>query len=184
MKTLIPLVAIALFASGCSTIDVSHRHDDGEDFTRFLYYAWMPNHYHFMLEALTNGNLSAMMKIIDQKYSIWHKNKYGGQGQLWQGRFKNKLITSEIHFAICASYIELNPVKDRLCTKPEEYLWTSYHGHTVSPNDILLDFDHQYLSLGSNTHERHKAHKKNIELRMCLGSLSNYQHESSLVEYE
>lgn len=41
MKILIPLLTIALTAVGCSTIDVSHRHDESEDFTRFSTYAWM-----------------------------------------------------------------------------------------------------------------------------------------------
>ncbi len=42
MKILISLLTIAFTAVGCSTIEVSHRHDNSEDFTRFLGYAWMP----------------------------------------------------------------------------------------------------------------------------------------------
>ena len=41
MKTFISLLTVALTAVGCSTIDVSHRHDESEDFSKFHSYAWM-----------------------------------------------------------------------------------------------------------------------------------------------
>ena len=103
---------------------------------------------------------------------------------MWQGRFNNKLIYDEIYFSICVSYIELNPVKDGLCIKPEGYKWTSYAGHTESRKDSLIDFDHQYLSRGINTQRRHEEHKKFIEHRMKMGELTRYELESKLVEYE
>jgi len=41
MKIFISALSIALILSGCSTITVSQRHDETEDFTRFRTFAWM-----------------------------------------------------------------------------------------------------------------------------------------------
>ncbi len=184
-----------VYNRGNNSQKIFHDDEDFEYFRHLLarakksfdinlfYYALMPNHYHLLLEAIKNGDLSKAMKIIDQKYSLWHKNKYGGHGQLWQGRFKNKLIEDEIYFMVCSSYIELNPVKDGLCSKPENYRWTSYIGHTESQKDFLINLDHQYLSRGRNTQERHEEHRKFIKYRMEMGCLTGYELESKLVEF-
>lgn len=41
MKIFFSLLTIAFTTVGCSTIDVSHRHNESEDFSKFHTYAWM-----------------------------------------------------------------------------------------------------------------------------------------------
>lgn len=50
MKNLITIFTFAFTAVGCSTITVSQRHDESENFTRFRSYAWME-------EAKVSGTL-------------------------------------------------------------------------------------------------------------------------------
>jgi len=42
---------------------------------------------------------------------------------LWEGRFKSSLINTERYFFTVSCYIELNPVRASMVTKPEEYPW-------------------------------------------------------------
>ncbi|MBN1585274.1 transposase [Candidatus Uhrbacteria bacterium] len=151
---------------------------------RIFYYAWMPNHYHLLVDSLNAGCLSLAMKMIEQGYSIWHRNKYGGIGHLWQDRFKSKLISDEIYFATCSSYIELNPVRSGLCERPEQYRWTSYRGHTSSPHDRIITFDDQYLSIGDDPLSRHRAHRELTEHRMEIGHLTSFSEESNLMKFD
>ena len=35
-------------------------------------------------------------------------------------------------------YVELNPVRARLCRTPEKYPWSSVHAHLLEENDVLV----------------------------------------------
>lgn len=63
----------------------------GECTTRFglrLHaYAFMPNHYHLMVET-PGGGLSHAMRWLNVSYTVWFNRKHGRSGRLFQGRFQ------------------------------------------------------------------------------------------------
>lgn len=103
-------------------------------------YALMPNHIHLLIRIEESNQLSKIMKTISQHYAQWFNAKYKRTGHLWENRFKNYLITSDVYLLECCRYIELNPVRAKLVNKPRDYLWSSFferkkQGHL--PNSFL-----------------------------------------------
>jgi len=59
-----------------------------------------------------------------QTINRFHKRS----GHLWQGRFYSCALDTR-HFWLAMKYIELNPVRARLCRKPWRYEWSSAPAH-------------------------------------------------------
>ncbi|MEA3249198.1 MAG: transposase [Patescibacteria group bacterium] len=106
---------------------------------KLYHYALMPNHYHLHIECTAESKLPTIMKIINHRYSMFHKTKYHRFGRLWEDRYWSELIKDEYHAAMCGPYIELNPVRAGFVSKPDDWQWSSYESYlnkTRSPEDI------------------------------------------------
>ena len=92
-----------------------------------VFHAWclMTNHYHLMIET-PEGNLSRIMKHINNSYTNYFNIKRKRAGHLLQGRYKAILIEADAYAAELSRYIHLNPVKAKMVPLPEEYKWSSY----------------------------------------------------------
>ena len=89
-----------------------------------------------------------------KKILPYFNNKYGQSGTLWKGRFKASSIDSERYLLACYRYIELNPVRAGMITKPEEYSWSSYRMNAYGEKNPLVTPDEKHLSLGNNKKKR------------------------------
>ena len=127
----------------------------------------MSNHIHFLIEPTVEGSLPKIMMRLTLAYSSYFNKKYGGVGHVWQGRYKSSLIDKEDYFIWCGLYIELNPVRAKLVTQPEDWRWSSYNFYAFGEIDPLIenliDVDPYYLQLGSSPGERQKRYRQNIE---------------------
>ncbi|MEO0413761.1 MAG: transposase [Verrucomicrobiota bacterium] len=73
------------------------------------------------------ADLSIFMKELKQRISIYVNNKHNRVGTLWEGRYKSVLVgNDEFSLLTMAAYIDLNPVRAGLVSKPEDYRWCSY----------------------------------------------------------
>lgn len=88
-------------------------------------YCLMENHYHFILET-PNGNISAVMKRLNGIYSQTYNFRHNKVGALFQGRYKAILIDRDSYLLEACRYIVNNPVKAGLCTRPDDWMWSSY----------------------------------------------------------
>jgi len=91
---------------------------------RFL----IDNHVHLVAvpraeEALAKAVGRAHFRSM-QTINRFHKRS----GHLWQGRFYSCALDTR-HFWQAMKYIELNPVRARLCRKPWRYEWSSAAAH-------------------------------------------------------
>ena len=61
-----------------------------------------------------------------KSYTSHEANKLLDQhGQFWMEDYFDRYVRDEKHFASAIAYIENNPVKARLCKKPEDWLFSS-----------------------------------------------------------
>jgi REP element-mobilizing transposase RayT len=93
--------------------------------SRYELHSWviMPNHTHFLILPLMD--LSDVMQK-HKSYTAHECNRSLGQeGRFWQEDYYDRLIRDRKHFAAVLNYIENNPVKARLCKKPEEWKLSS-----------------------------------------------------------
>lgn len=92
---------------------------------RCLGYCLMPNHVHLLIES-PKGNLAAGMQWLHGCYAQRHNKRHGCSGHLFQGRYDAVRVTSDAQLWMAAAYVARNPVKARLCERPEDWVWSSY----------------------------------------------------------
>ncbi len=88
--------------------------------------AWviMPNHVHVLFLPLA-VELEEIMHSI-KSYTAHEVNKLlGRSGQLWAHESFDRYIRNETHRRNVIRYIEMNPVKARLCLEPEDFEFSS-----------------------------------------------------------
>jgi hypothetical protein len=72
-------------------------------------------------------NVSAFMKVLKQRFSQWFNGKHGRRGTLWEDRFRSVLVEGSSHaLRAMAAYIDLNPMRAKLCDDPKDYRWCGY----------------------------------------------------------
>ncbi len=72
-------------------------------------------------------DVSAFMKLLKQRFSIWYNRSHGRGGTHWCERFQSVLVEDTPHaLRLVAAYIALNPVRAGLCRDPKDYRFSSY----------------------------------------------------------
>ena len=101
-------------------------------------YVLMSNHVHLLVTPRAAGGVAAMMQALGRRYVRLFNDTHDRTGTLWEGRYKSCLIDSEGYLLACHRYIELNPVRARMCSDPLDYRWSShsYYRRGV-PNPIV-----------------------------------------------
>jgi len=81
-------------------------------------------------EALieTSNDISSFMREVQSEFSwLFNINRpYKRRGALWQDRFKCQLIQSDVYLWACVKYIEMNPVRARICENAGDYAHSSF----------------------------------------------------------
>jgi len=100
----------------------------GETCSRFNFivhaYCQMTNHYHILVETV-DGHLSDGMRYLNGNYSQYFNRTHGLVGHVYQGRYTAILCQGDVYLRELARYIELNPVRAKLRSLPEEWPWSS-----------------------------------------------------------
>jgi len=73
------------------------------------------------------GDISAFMKTLKQRFSIWYNQTHARSGTLWAERFKSVLVEGRGNpLQTMAAYIDLNPVRAGLASDPKDYRFCGY----------------------------------------------------------
>jgi hypothetical protein len=76
--------------------------------------------------ALMN-DVSAFMKLLKQRFTIWFNKTHNRFGTLWAERFKSVLVQPAGRAVrTVAAYIDLNPVRAGLVDDPKDYRFCGY----------------------------------------------------------
>jgi len=63
------------------------KSDKSDKLVEFVCFCLNPNHYHVILEQITEGGISELMKRLGGGYTKYFNEKYKRTGSLFQGRF-------------------------------------------------------------------------------------------------
>ncbi len=91
-----------------------------------LAFCLLPNHYHFLIQQETDGDISNFIKSVFSSYTQRVNKQQGFSGTLFQGKAKAKHITSDEYIKHLARYIHLNPVEAKLVDKSENWPFSDY----------------------------------------------------------
>jgi putative transposase len=73
------------------------------------------------------GDVSAFMKLLKQRYSVWFNRRHQRCGPLWSERFKSILVEPKNRvIEAMAAYIDLNCVRAHICADPKDYRFCGY----------------------------------------------------------
>jgi hypothetical protein len=73
------------------------------------------------------GDVSAFMKLVKQRFSIWYNRNHQRFGTLWAERFKSVLVEGRHHaLRTVSAYIDLNAVRAGLVEDPAAYRFCGY----------------------------------------------------------
>ncbi|MBY4676814.1 REP-associated tyrosine transposase [Marinobacterium arenosum] len=134
----------------------------------------MTNHIHLLVTPNSEKGISKLMQSLNSGYAQLINQRFRRSGHLWSGRFKSSLIDSDHYLLTCMRYIELNPVRAGMVTRPEDYRWSSYRHNALDGWQPWITPHEMYTALGKNRRER-RAHYREIVLSPLeedqLGSL-------------
>jgi len=72
-------------------------------------------------------DVSAFMKLLKQRFSLWYNARHQRHGTLWEERFKSVLVDGAGKALVTmAAYIDLNAVRAGIVRDPKDYRWCSY----------------------------------------------------------
>ena len=136
-----------------------------EKFSHKLYhYCLMSNHFHLLISIDQGLHLPKMMQFLLYTYSLFYKKKTPYTGHLWEGRYKSLVVDKESYMLECGRYIERNPVRAKLCQRPEDYAWSSYPYYAFGNKDHLITEDPYYETLASNEKDRMTGYRNFVKI--------------------
>lgn len=110
----------------------------------------MPNHVHLVVDA-TVEQLSLAMHRLNGLYAQRFNRTHGYRGHLFQGRYHAKPILHEAHLPGSIRYVLLNPVRAGLCSRPEQWRWSSYRSCAgLEPARAFLDLERVLSFFGAD----------------------------------
>ena len=85
----------------------------------------MSNHFHLLLKD-PQGHLSRAMRHLTGVYTQRIHRRDGGDGPIFRGRFRSRLVQDGAYVLEAARYIHMNPVAAGLVRRAGDYRWSSH----------------------------------------------------------
>lgn len=113
--------------------------------SKVMEFALMGNHAHFLVN--TQG-VTELMRETLKSYSRWYNKKYKNSNKVFNTPFSSACKRSDEWVLDSSAYILLNPVKAGMCSRVENYNWSSscYHFPDDKKRHIPIGYG-QYLRL-------------------------------------
>lgn len=105
--------------------------------TQVWAYCLMPNHVHLVMVPSCEDGLRASLVEAHRRFTRHINFGKGWRGHLWQERF-HSFSMDEQYLLATVRYVELNPVKAKLCNRPQDWRWSSALAHIKGSDDILV----------------------------------------------
>ncbi|MHB9156172.1 MAG: transposase [Endomicrobiales bacterium] len=112
-----------------------------EHHIRVIAYCLMDNHVHLIVVPNDETSLARGIGEAHKAYTRMINFREGWRGYLWQGRFSSFPLHTGYLFA-AIRYVEMNPVRAGIVSRPEEYEWSSAGYHVLGKRSELIS-DHE-----------------------------------------
>jgi putative transposase len=143
-------------------MDLDNR---GEAIVRIHAFVLMPNHFHFLVEPLSDEAMTIFMHKLGTAYTMYFNKKYKRVGSLFQGPFKAIEVEKDSHFNYLPYYIHLNPLDLYYPSWREQkiqdykkainflnsYKWSSYRDYVGKSNYSSLIYKELLIDILGDT---------------------------------
>ncbi len=114
-----------------------------------LAYCLMPNHYHFLIQQLSDKAISTWLHKLFVGYSQAVNKQQKRSGTLFEGRPKHIQIDKEKYLIHLMWYIHSNPVLARIVSRPDEWQFSNYLDCVGKRNGTMVNKDFICQRFGS-----------------------------------
>jgi putative transposase len=116
-------------------------------------YVVMPEHVHLLISEPDRGNHSTVMQVLKQRFARrvlgeMRRKRAAAQGTLWQEaldaghiwqrRFYDFIVRTEVKKMEKLKYIHCNPVRRVLVLEPEQWAWSSFRWYALGERGPVL----------------------------------------------
>lgn len=163
-----------IYNRGLSRAEIFHKVRDYRKFTEKLAeyleitghelhgYCLMPNHFHLLIKQTSDEPLNLFLGRLQNSYGKYLNEKYHRKGNVFEGRFKAKLIDSDEYLLQVGKYIHRNPLEAGLVKKLLEYPWNSYWSYVGEVGEIFVKTSF-VLDYFSNRKGRQQDYREYVE---------------------
>jgi putative transposase len=122
-----------------------------------LAYCLMSNHVHLVAIPHEEEALAQAIGRTHFRYTQYVNRLHRRSGHLWQGRFYSCALDGR-HLWPALKYVELNPVRAKLCRRAWQYPWSSAALHTDEKAESeLLDLARWYKQITADAWRKELA---------------------------
>lgn len=111
-----------------------------------LCYCLMPNHFHIVLQEVSEGGISLFLQKVLSGYVSYFNKKYSRTGALFGSRFKDKIIDNDLYFNHLITYIKNNPIKLINSNYKSENVLNGNYFLTKEEQDFADNYPYTYLA--------------------------------------
>jgi hypothetical protein len=85
------------------------------------------------------SSLSEFVREIKVGFARYYNKRHNRRGYFWGDRFKSVIVDKGETLINCLAYIDLNPLRAGIVSRPEDYRWNSlgYHVQTHNRDNFL-----------------------------------------------
>ena len=110
------------------------------------------------------SSLSEFIREIKVGFARYYNKRHNRRGYFWGDRFKSVIVDKGETLINCLAYIDLNPLRAGIVSRPEDYRWNSlgYHVQTNNRDNFLsTDFGLKEFNVKSEK-ERIRRYRRYI----------------------
>lgn len=127
-------------------------------------YCLLPNHYHLLLEQLTDGGISEFMKRVGGGYTLYFNEKKKRSGALFQGTYKRVHVNTDEYYNYLFAYINENHSVHNINEVQQIYTTSSVHFRGVKKSKVISGQSDGLYNAMESKKLASCIHKKRFEL--------------------
>ena len=104
-------------------------------------YCLMPNHYHLLIQQLTDEPASNWIKFIFNPYVQIINHRENRSGTIFEGKAKTRIINNLTYLGRITNYIHFNPQKADLVKNLEDWPYSNYLEFVGKRKSELFSWD-------------------------------------------
>lgn len=119
---------------------------------RYFLHGWvvMPNHVHVMITQMNGWSIEKIVNGWRTHSALACNQLLQRTGSMWSRGVYDRYVRSRDHFNYFMTYIELNPVKAKLCRAPRDWPWSSASHHLDDEGEWKKGVDLSDNRVGEN----------------------------------
>ena len=135
---------------------------DGRSF-KVHAYCLMGNHIHMLVSADDPLDIPAVLQLVHGRYGRYFNLSWHRSGSVWHRRYRSKRIETDEHLIRSFQYLDMNPVRKRMVSRPDEWEWSSYRSLASGKPSPVLSLHESYAALGKDTTQRCLAYRARMD---------------------